>query len=83
MATIQKAIKVGSSVAAVLPKALLKETGIIAGTSISVESVDGAVLIRPVGGKDRRVKSDDERVAETALGLINRYQDALRRLADA
>lgn len=84
MATLQKAIKVGSSVAAVLPKALLKETGIAAGMSISVEHALGGVLIRPVGKTARhRASSTDERVAETALGLIKRYQNALKRLADA
>ena len=84
MATIQKAIRVGSSIAAVLPKALLKETGISAGTSISVEHMLGGVLIRSVR-KTEKLKADnsDEHVAETALGLINRYQNALKRLADA
>ena len=83
MATIQKAIRVGSSIAAVLPKALLKETGISAGTSISVEYTLGGVLIRPVRKTTSRRMNVDERVAETALGLINRYRSALERLADA
>ena len=82
MATLQKAIKVGSSVAAVLPKALLKEVGISAGMSISVEHAHGGVLIRPAHKtSDRRVRNEDERVAETALGLIKRYQNALDRLS--
>ncbi len=84
MATIQKAIKVGSSVAAVLPKALLKETGISAGMNISVEYSAGGVLIRPVRKTmKRRVANADERVAETALSLINRYKTVLERLSDA
>ncbi len=83
MATLQKAIRVGSSIAAVLPKVLLKEAGITAGTRISVESIDGGVFIRSVrkeGG--HHVTSADARVAETALRLINRYQSALERLSD-
>lgn len=83
MATLQKAIKVGSSVAAVLPKTLLRETGIAAGTPISVEAVDGAILVRSARPHKARGKGNDERVAETALGLIKRYRLALERLADA
>lgn len=84
MATLQKAIKVGSSVAAVIPKSFLKGAGITAGTQISVEPLEGGILIRSV----RRMGTDssriaDARVAETALGLIKRYQNALKRLADA
>lgn len=82
MATLQKAIKVGSSVAAVLPKALLKQTGITAGTPITVEAIDGALLVRPAARARRAARGEGERVAETALSLINRYQDALDRLAD-
>lgn len=84
MGTMQKVIKVGSSVAAVLPKPLLKEAGITAGTQISVESLEGGILIRSVRrmGVDRP-HTADARVAETALGLIRRYQSALKRLADA
>lgn len=84
MATLQKAIRVGSSIAAVLPKSLLKETGISAGTSISVESTLGGVLIRSVRKTaSLSAKNSDERVAETALGLIKRYRVALERLANA
>ena len=83
MATLQKAIKVGSSVAAVLPKALLKETGIEAGMALSVEAVEGGVLIRPIRARGATKKTEDERVTETALGLMNRYKRALERLADA
>ena len=84
MATLQKVIKVGSSVAAVLPKTLLKEAGISLGSRISLESVDGGVLIRPVRKKKtkRNALNTDERVAETALRLIKRYQSALDRLAE-
>jgi antitoxin component of MazEF toxin-antitoxin module len=82
MKLIQKAIKVGSSVAAVLPKSLLKQTGITAGTAITVEAVEDGVLIRPVK-PHARAKTDDEKVAETALDLMNRYKSALERLADA
>jgi len=84
MATIQKAIKVGSSVAAVLPKTLLKEVDITAGMQITVESLDGAIIVRPVHARVRRANpSEDERVAETALGLIKRYRKALEQLANA
>lgn len=84
MATMQKAIRVGSSIAAVLPKTLLKETGISAGTSIFVEHALGGVLIRSVRKTaSLRAKNADERVAETALGLIKRYHVALERLANA
>ena len=84
MATIQRAIRVGSSIAAVLPKALLKETGISAGTSISVEHTLGGVLIRSVRKTaNLSAKNSDERIADTALGLIKRYRVALERLANA
>lgn len=84
MATMQKVIRVGSSVAAVLPKTLLKEAGITAGTQISVEPLEGGILIRSTRrmGADN-LRTADARVAETALGLIKRYQNALKRLADA
>lgn len=83
MKTLQKAIKVGSSVAAVLPKALLAQTGISAGTPITVEAVQGGVLVRPATPTKATQKTEDEIVAETALDLMNRYKSALERLADA
>lgn len=83
MATLQKAIKVGSSVAAVLPKPLLKDAGIIAGSPIFVEAVSGGLFIRSVRKiANRKADSANERVADTALALIKRYQNALDRLAD-
>jgi antitoxin component of MazEF toxin-antitoxin module len=85
MTNRQKAIKVGSSVAAVLPKNLLKDAGIAAGTPIIVERGGGGFIVRPVssGSKRARAHVADEQVAETALSLIKRYQGALKRLADA
>ena len=84
MATLQKAIKVGSSIAAVLPKTLLKGAGITAGTQISVEPLEGGILIRSARRKGAdTLRTADARVAETALGLIKRYQNALDRLTDA
>lgn len=83
MATLQKAIKVGSSVAAVLPKALLKGAGITPGSSILVEAADGGILVRSAESARRPHARDDALVADTALGLIRRYQGALKRLADA
>lgn len=80
---MQKAIRVGSSIAAVLPKAFLHDAGIAAGTRISVEAVEGGILVRPVKITGRRARTADDRVAETALGLINRYRNALKRLSDA
>ncbi len=85
MAFKQKAIKVGSSVAAVIPKAIIEDVGITAGTPIFVEAVKDGVLIKRTpqkSGKDD-VSPEDERVADTALALIKRYQGALERLADA
>lgn len=83
MATLQKVIRVGSSMAAVLPKTFLKEAGISLGSRISLESVDDGVLIRPVRKITRRgASSTNEHVAETALSLIKRYQRALDRLAE-
>lgn len=81
MAT-QKLIKVGTSVAAVLPKALLEQYGITAGSAITVEVVDGGFFVRPAD-KAQNANSDDARVADTALNLIRRYQKALTQLADA
>jgi antitoxin component of MazEF toxin-antitoxin module len=84
MATMQKVIKVGSSVAAVLPKTLIKGAGITAGTQISVEPFEGGIFVRSVRRMGTKsLRTADARVAETALGLIKRYQNALKRLADA
>lgn len=86
MAIKQKAIKVGTSVAAVLPKALMQEVGIEAGTAINIEHRDNGIFISPAVQSSRKTsnqKTEDEVVAETALSLIKRYQGALKRLADA
>ncbi len=77
MATLQKAIKVGSSIAVVIPKKSLKSLGIKAGTPLALD-IDEQ--------KRRFVVSHPAHVADTELldwtdRFIKRYRGALEALA--
>ena len=77
MATLQKAIKIGSSIAVVIPKKSLKSLGIKAGTPLALE-VDEQ--------KRRFVVSHPARIANAELldwtnRFIKRYHGALEALA--
>lgn len=77
MATLQKAIRVGSSVAVVIPKKSLKSLGIRAGTSLALD-IDEQ--------KRRFIVSHPAPIADVELldwsdRFIKRYRSALEALA--
>ena len=76
----QKAIKVGDSIAVVLPKKSLKGLGIVAGTELDVEvnQQSRVVSIRPTAKLSKR----QERIAKLTYNFINRYRKDLESLAD-
>lgn len=77
MATFQKAIKVGSSVAVVIPKKSLKALGIVPGTQLSLD----------IDERNRRFTvSNSNTIASTELldwtdRFIKRYKGALDSLS--
>ena len=77
MATLQKAIRIGSSIAVVIPKKSLKSLGIRAGTSLALD-VDEQ--------KRRFIVSHPAPIADAELldwsdRFIKRYRGALEALA--
>lgn len=78
MATLQKAIKVGSSVAVVIPKKSLKALGVKPGTSLAldIDEDSGTMTV------SRASMSNDE-LLEWTDRFIKRYRKALERLAAA
>ena len=47
-------IKLGGSVAVVIPKAMAKEMGLISGTSLDISSSADAIVMRKAGRRPRR-----------------------------
>ena len=82
MAT-QKFIKVGSSVAAVIPKHLLGARS--AGTAIRVErgSRPNTFVVRVLPKKSSSLSAREKRVLSLTDSFINRYRADLKRLKDA
>ena len=79
----QKLIKVGTSVAAVIPKGLLgKRT---AGERIRVERGErnGMFIVRVLPKKIAPLSSREKRVLSLTDSFINRYRTDLKRLKDA
>ena len=76
----QKAIKVGDSVAVVIPKKSLKGLGIHPGDKLNVEvnQQTKVVSISPL----TKVSNRQERIAELTYNFINRYRKDLNALAD-
>ena len=76
----QKAIKVGDSVAVIIPKKSLKGLGIRAGDNINVEVNEKMkeMKISPI----TKISEDKERIAELTYNFINRYRKDLKSLAD-
>lgn len=77
MATLQKAIKVGSSVAVVIPKKSLKSLGIRAGTSLALdidEKKRRFIVSHPTPIVDAELLDWSDR-------FIKRYRSALEALA--
>ena len=83
MATMQKFIKVGSSVAAVIPKSILGVRG--AGAPISVERGDRAntFVVRVFPKKTASLNAREKRVLSITDAFINHYRTDLKRLKDA
>ncbi|MBI2673997.1 MAG: hypothetical protein HYX23_01820 [Candidatus Zambryskibacteria bacterium] len=75
----QKVIKVGDSVAVVIPKKSLPGLGIRAGSKIDVEINQQAkiITVRLAGKSSVR----QERIAELTFNFINRYRKDLEALA--
>lgn len=76
----QKAIKVGDSIAVVIPKKSLKGLGIRLGDELNVEvnQETKVVSISPTAQSSRR----QERIAELTYNFISRYRKDLEALAD-
>ncbi|HXK38748.1 MAG TPA: hypothetical protein VJ043_01520 [Candidatus Paceibacterota bacterium] len=83
MATLQKFIKVGSSIAAVIPKRLIGVRG--AGAPISVErgKHPDMFIVRVLTRKAMRLNARENRVLSITDAFINRYHADLKRLKDA
>ncbi len=83
MATMQKFIKVGSSVAAVIPKHLLGVRG--AGAPISVERGTRAntFIVRVFPKKGMALSTHEKRTLSITDTFIDRYRADLERLKDA
>ena len=83
METMQKFIKVGSSIAAVIPKRLLGVRG--AGAPISVERGQRAntFIVRVFPQKITQLNTREKHVLEITDAFINQYRTDLKRLKDA
>ena len=83
MATLQKFIKVGSSIAAVIPKRLLGVRG--AGAPISVErgKLANTFVVRVFPRKTAPLGAREKRILAITDSFINRYRADLKRLKDA
>lgn len=75
----QKVIKVGDSVAVVIPKKSLKGLGIRPGDEIDVEvnQQSKVVSIRPIAKSTKH----QDRIAKLTFNFINRYRKDLEALA--
>ena len=82
MATMQKFIKVGSSIAAVIPKRLLGVRG--AGAPISVERGErNTFVVRVFPRKTLPLNAREKHVLSITDAFIDRYRADLKRLKDA
>lgn len=78
MATIQKAIKVGSSVAVVIPKKSLKALGIKPGTQVALDIDEDSSTLTV-----SRASITRDELLEWSGRFVKRYRKALERLASA
>ena len=82
MATMQKFIRVGSSIAAVIPKGLLGVR--TAGVPISVErGKRNTFTVRVLPEKASPLNAREKRILSMTDAFINRYRADLKRLKDA
>lgn len=73
----QKVIKIGKSAGVTLPKSTLEKLGLKIGDRIELTATDkSAVIVPEKGSQDRQRK-----IADLALGFIDRYRDDLNDLA--
>ncbi len=75
----QKAIKVGDSIAVIIPKKSLKGLGIRLGDELNVEinQKTKVISVSPLAKNSLH----QERIAELTYNFINRYRDDLEALA--
>ncbi len=77
---VNKVLKVGDSAAVTIPKHVLKEMGIQIGDSVTVtfHPESNEVVLKPVKVSHPLVR---DRVARLTTQFIDRYKEALRKLA--
>jgi len=75
----QKVLKVGSSAAVTIPKKSLEELGLKIGDKVSVHvnKKTNSVTIEP----QKKLSSDDQKIARLTLNFINRYRKDIESLA--
>lgn len=75
----QKVLKVGDSVAVIIPKKSLKELGLRPGDEVRVEinQKKKSVLIQP----SVKLSKHQQRIAELTFSFVNRYRKDLEVLA--
>ncbi len=76
----QKVMKVGTSAAVTIPKAIMEKLGIHIGdrVTIGVNEKTGSMAIRPAD----QLSVADKRIAKLTAGFIERYRKDLETLAD-
>jgi antitoxin component of MazEF toxin-antitoxin module len=78
----QKVIKVGSSLAVVIPKETAKKYNLEAGSVMELKTnSQGALIYTPIQS-DVVMNSKDQQVAQIAVNFINRYRKDLEALKD-
>lgn len=76
----QKVLKVGDSAAVVIPKDILRESGLSVGDLVIVHTKKrGGVSVDPVD--KNKLSPEDEKVLKLALDFIERYRSDLEALA--
>lgn len=77
---VNKVLKVGDSAAVTIPKSVLKEMGIAIGDKVTLtfHPETNEVILKPLKTGHPMVR---DRVVELTASFVNRYGDALRRLA--
>ncbi|VAW33205.1 hypothetical protein MNBD_CPR01-309 [hydrothermal vent metagenome] len=83
MATIQKLIKVGSSVAVVIPKSLLGKCSAGAPISIEKDARTNTFLVRVLPEKKNTLSAREKHVLSLTDSFVKRYRTDLKRLKDA
>ena len=74
----KKLTRHGNSLALIIDKPLLQMLNISEKTSLELLIEDNALIIRPVGKKYKKSKSEIKKIAQE---IIDEYADVFRRLA--